>query len=37
MTMNAWVASFDAVAASDTVDLELYDIDVSRWFDALKT
>ena len=37
MTMNAWVASFDAVAASDTVGLELYDIDVSRWFDALKT
>ncbi len=36
MTMNAWIATFDAVAASDTVGLELYDIDVSHWAEALK-
>ena len=36
MTMNAWITSFDADVAADTVGLALYDIDVSRWAEALK-
>jgi len=36
MTMNAWITTFDADVATDTVGLELYDVDVSCWAEALK-
>ena len=36
MTMNAWITTFDADVATGTVGLELYDVDVSCWAEALK-